>query len=86
MLARKRLTAVVITALSATCAVGASNAFADAPPNPNNCEGSFVSSLTPDFTSHGAFGAFVRPQAQAGYRGDVARGFADTFANCGQNP
>lgn len=60
-------------------------ALADAPANENNCAGSFVSGLTPDFVSGdpGSFGEAKSQEAQTGTVGQTERVLTGQLASCG---
>ena len=82
---RRRLAVLIVSGF--TIVGGATVAGADAPPNDDNCAGSFASGLLPEFASGtpGAFGADRSTAAQAGLVDDAEREATQLLASCG-NP
>ncbi len=80
-----RRAAAFLIAASTTLIVGAGTAWADAPPNANNCAGVFVSGLTPEFTATAppSFGESRRELARAGLTGEAEKAATEALASCG---
>ena len=79
----RRIGALVIAGIA--LAAGPGVAWADAPQNPNNCNGIIASGASPEeeATAAPSFGETTRGQAQAGIRDDLLRGVTEAFASCG---
>jgi hypothetical protein len=79
----RRIGALAIAGIA--LAAGPGVAWADAPPNPNDCNGVIASGASPEeeATAAPSFGETTRGQAQAGIRDDLLRGVTEAFASCG---